>query len=343
MKVLYIATTAKNRNRLDGETTKCRLLESYLTKQNTIKLFCVDTDNWKKHKIKLIFLILFYYIKCDKIVISAADRGANIVLNFFEKIRCRKEIFYFVIGGSLYKNIKEKKWKVETYNKIKMIYVEAEKLKKDLKKLSIKNIEVKSNFREATLFKNNYQKTEATKFVFFGRVIKEKGVEVAISLMKKLNSDKFNVILDIYGQITPEYLKEIESNFDNNIQYKGEIQPNGRKEYEILSYYDVFILPTEYPGECLPGALIDAYIAGLAVIVSDWPYAKEYVIENKNGKIFAYKNYDDLFSKAREMIVNNEILDFKRESKKLSEKYQINYLLSDFREQLLGKSNNEIF
>ena len=46
-KILYIATTADNRNRLDGETIKCRLLRNYLSEIKEIKLKTIDTDNWK--------------------------------------------------------------------------------------------------------------------------------------------------------------------------------------------------------------------------------------------------------------------------------------------------------
>ena len=44
-KVLYIATTADRRNRLDGETVKCRLLRNYLEKIEQIKLVSIDTDH----------------------------------------------------------------------------------------------------------------------------------------------------------------------------------------------------------------------------------------------------------------------------------------------------------
>ena len=89
-KILYIATTADNRNRLDGETIKCRLLRDYLNEIDEIKVYSVDTDNWKKHIIKLIFIIIINFFKCDSIIVSSADKGANIVLNFFTKILMKK-------------------------------------------------------------------------------------------------------------------------------------------------------------------------------------------------------------------------------------------------------------
>lgn len=180
-KILYIATTADNRNRLDGETIKCRLLRDYLNEIDEIKVYSVDTDNWKKHIIKLIFIIIINFFKCDSIIVSSADKGANIVLNFFRKIKTKKKIYYFVIGGSLSKNINEKNWNIDTYKKLEKIYVEAEILKNDLEKMKINNVEVLSNFRKVKKFKNTYVKTNKTKFVYYGRVIKEKGIEEAIN------------------------------------------------------------------------------------------------------------------------------------------------------------------
>ena len=96
-----------------------------------------------------------------------------------------------------------------------------------------------------------------------------------------------------------------------------------------------FSFPTEYPGECLPGALIDCYISGLAVVASNWRYAKEYILENENGKIFEYKNYNDMYKKTLEMINDNSILKYKKKSKELSKNYILDNLLKKFKEELL--------
>ena len=333
-KILYIATTADNRNRLDGETIKCRLLRDYLNEIDEIKVYSVDTDNWKKHIIKLIFIIIINFFKCDSIIVSSADKGANIVLNFFRKIKTKKKIYYFVIGGSLSKNINEKNWNIDTYKKLEKIYVEAEILKNDLEKMKINNVEVLSNFRKVKKFKNTYVKTNKTKFVYYGRVIKEKGIEEAIRLVNRLNNEGLNCSFDIYGQCKEEYYNKIKKYFNENIQYHGEIKTNNKIEYEILSKYDIFLFPTEYSGECLPGALIDCYISGLAVIASNWKYAKEYIINNKNGKIFEYMNYEDMYMKTKEMINEHCIEQYKRKSKELSEKYLIENLLNDFSNQI---------
>ena len=134
-------------------------------------------------------------------------------------------------------------------------------------------------------------------------------------------------------------MKEIEKLFTSNIIYHGEIKPDNKTEYEILSQYDIFIFPTEYPGECLPGALIDAYIAGLAVVASDWKYAREYIEDNKNGIIFKYQDYEDMYIKTKELINNNSIVKYKEESLKLSQKYILENILSRFKDKLMGDRN----
>ena len=136
-KILYIATTADNRNRLDGETIKCRLLRDYLNEIKGIQVISIDTDNWKKHILKLVILIIKNYFKADTIIVSSADRGAHIVLDFFNKVKSKKDIYYFVIGGFLYNNIKKKKWNLKIYQELKQIYVEADVLKTDLNNINI--------------------------------------------------------------------------------------------------------------------------------------------------------------------------------------------------------------
>lgn len=333
-KILLLASVAERENRLDGETIKNRLLREYLENNKKIKLITIDTSNWRKslNAIRIIIKIFKYYKSVDKIIISASQGGAVRILKFLNIIKNKKEIYYFLIGGSLAKHIEEGKHKVENFKNANKIYVESEILKKDLIKLGLTKVEVIHNFRKVKQFKNNYKSSENIRFVFYGRVIKVKGIEYAIDLIKKLDQKNYKVSLDIYGQVKDEYLEYLQGIIGDSkiIRYCGTIKPNNKNEYEILSQYDVFILPTEHQGEGLPGALIDSYIAGLAVVVSDWKYAREYVKDNENGVIFKYKNYDDMYERTVEMIQNNKIKQFKEKSLEMSKDYMIDNVLENF-------------
>ena len=88
--------------------------------------------------------------------------------------------------------------------------------------------------------------------------------------------------------------------------------------------------------------MIDCYIAGLAVIASNWKYAKEYINDGENGIIFEYKNYNDMYNKTVKLIESDCIERYKKSSKELSKKYDINNILLNFKKDLLEDINENI-
>ena len=61
---------------------------------------------------------------------------------------------------------------------------------------------------------------------------------------------------------------------------------------------------------------------------------KKYILDNENGKIFEYKNYEDMYNKTLELIKENSIEKYKKKSGELSKKYMLDELLNDFKEEL---------
>lgn len=332
--ILLISSTAKKSGRLDGVTVKSRILEQYLENIKDINLYSVDSDNYKKEFITIIYKFFKSYNKSDKIIICSSSPGASIILKFLKFIKTKKDIYYFVAGGVLVEYIKQGKYDINLYKDIKKIYVESYEMVKGFKELGANNVEKMNNFREVKEFENKYVSSSKIKFVYYGRVVKEKGIEHAIKLINRLEKENYNVCLDIYGQCKDEYKTKLETMIASDINFRGALTPNNKDEYEILSQYDIFIFPTEHEGEGLPGALIDAYIAGLAIIASNWKYANEYIMNNENGYIFEYKNYEDMYNKTKLLIESNNIQPFKNKSKKLSQEYLSNTVLCKFINEL---------
>lgn len=334
-KILLAASTSKKKNRLDGVTIKSRVLEEFLLNQEGITLYSVDTDNYKQDFFSIVLKLIFGIRKCDKIVICSSSPGAAKLLNFLRKIKCKKEIYYFVAGGVIGDKIRDHVYDIRNYSCLTHIFVESEKLKKQLNKLSLDNVSQLNNFRYIKKFKNNYKNTNEYKFVFFARVNRQKGIEECIRVVQEINKKtKYHATLDIYGQCTNEYLEELQKLFDENIQYKGAVTPNNKHEYEILSKYDVLLFPTKYYNEGLPGTIIEAYISSLAIVASEWKYAHEYISDCKNGYIFKFDDYNDFYQKVLKILDKQKIEKFKKYSNKLSKRYNIEYLLSDFIEKL---------
>ncbi|WP_195265429.1 glycosyltransferase [Clostridium sp. 1001275B_160808_H3] len=344
MRILYIGSLSKRRNRLDGVTIKSRVLEEWLKEKKYIDLNTVDVDSWRTNFLQIISKILINYRRSNGIIISSSSNGAYIFLKFLYYIKCKKPIYYFVAGGMLSTMIKKGEFDSKIYKKIRKIYIEPIDMVNEMKEMGFHNVEQQNNFRKVNYrpMLRNIDKT--VKFVFFSRVIKEKGIEEAINAFADLKLRYENISFDIYGQVDSDYLEHLKGFFVEGVNYKGIIEPNNSDEYKVLSKYDVFILPTYHTGEGLPGALIDAYISGLAILVSEWKYAHQYVEDNVVGFIHRYKDYDSLCLKMELMIKNKDIINvFKKNSYDNAKKFLIEEVIKDFEMELLKESNlNEL-
>lgn len=338
-KILYIGSLGYKRGRTDGVTIKARTLLNYMIDNNK-NVISVDVDNYKKNFIKVSYKILKSYRNVDKIVICTSSPGASIFLHFLRIINNKKDVFYFVSGGILGKWIESGKYNIIDYKNIKKIYVESKEMLNDFLKLGLNQTVHINNFRKTNFTivkKDKSVDYKNIKLVFFGRVVKEKGIEDAIDVTKKLIDSGYNVSLDIYGQADEAYLKKINELIKDckKINYCNSIIPDGTTEYAILSNYDVFLFPTKYETEGLPGSLIDAYISGLAVIASNWRFANEYIGEN--GVIYDFNNINDFYKKLKKIIDNKSIDYLKNRALKESEKYlaenNLNIFLKDLEEQ----------
>ena len=50
------------------------------------------------------------------------------------------------------------------------------------------------------------------------------------------------------------------------------------------------LLPTHFYTEGLPGSIVDAYISGTPVIVTEWKHSHEFVDDGKSGFIVPFEN-----------------------------------------------------
>ena len=121
----------------------------------------------------------------------------------------------------------------------------------------------------------------------------------------------------------------------SNIQYRGVLDLTNISGYEKLASYDVMLFPTFWDDEGFPGVIVDAHIAGLPVIASDWNMNREVIEHNKTGRIIPVHSPDSL---AREMgkFINGE-LDVNLMQKNCLEEassYDVNQVLS---EEILSK------
>lgn len=320
-KVGIIGNFGNKKKQIDGQTFRTRLVRDefslLLGKEN---IFWSDTSFLSSNPIKLIIEIKSIIQQCNNVVIMPGRRGLKILFPYYKFIgkKYKTRLHYLVVGGWLPKFLQHNKKYIKLLSEIDGLYVQTQRVKDELNEMGLSNVSILPNFRR---FDGNYVKNKHVnnylKLVYFSRIIKEKGVEIAIDAVKNINSKykQHKVTLDIWGPIGEKYedeFFEIMNSVNNySITYKGFLEPN--KIYDTLSNYDIMVFPTYYQGEGFPGAILDAYISGIPVIASDWQDNAEFIEPDITGFLFEAKSSVD-FEKVLNNILDNKLHDLEKMS-----------------------------
>jgi glycosyltransferase involved in cell wall biosynthesis len=308
-KILFIGAINLSNSPKGGEEYKNQLILEKLVNSAIIRTSAIDTYQWKSKPLliaKLLLSLLFQ--KFDLIVISASSASTFQLLKFiyFLKPSNLKKAHYFVIGGYFPEGIRSKRYDWKIYKNLKSVVVEGRILKDQLLECSeLNNIQVISNFKKFE-YKGSLKEKPLTsfKFVFVGRISKAKGILEIIeaSDILKANNPSLDFEVDFYGPME----ESIEFPKNLPITYNGylDIMNNPEASYTALSEYSCMLFPTYWMGEGFPGVIIDAYIAGLPVITTDWNMNKEVVENGKTGIIIPIKDAKTLASAMLKMIEN---------------------------------------
>jgi glycosyltransferase involved in cell wall biosynthesis len=282
-------------NKLDGQTIKTNLLKDAISTYGVEDIVYFDTSILINKPVYSLYKIAIIFNKCEKVIILPGIRGLKVLLPYYIMLKkiFKNKLFYVVIGGWL-NDLKKKNRRIkEQLIAIDGIFAEAKDLVEELKK-DYKNVYLMQNFRAFDNTINYLKLSDRKEFkcLFLARVSKLKGINLAIEAVKQSQEENSSVFLDIYGPIEPGFENELKEKLINtfNIKYKGLLDPMSDDFYKIISDYDVILFPTKYPGEGIPGTIIDGFIAGVPVIASDWKYNSSIITNLKNGIII--KDYN---------------------------------------------------
>ena len=312
-------------------------------------VYRLDTNNFGKSLIKNYFKLISLCFKCKYLVILPTYKGLMAItplLAVFKPI-CRYKIIYPVVGGWLPEKLANNSLLSRFTRCINYILPESEKMVNELKRLGHKNVRKMANFstrKTVDIVDFNF---EARKYRFctFSRVTKEKGITDAINAMEKISTqfpDKHNVSLDIYGPIDPKYKDEFETRIHNteaNIQYKGVLKAD--EIIPTLARYYCMLFPTYYPGEGMPGAVLEAFAAGLPVIATDWHDNSEVILHGYNGLLYPTGNQDKFIESINRVIKNPDLVaEMARGCYKTSQSYlpeNVMRIIYDYIEENVSK------
>lgn len=122
------------------------------------------------------------------------------------------------------------------------------------------------------------------KLVFVGHVREEKGVFVLLESLRRLPGVyRHELCCDIYGPVYDAAETRLRRELDRTAtaRYRGVLAPG--EVVDTLRRYDALVFPTFYQGEGHPGVLIEAMMAGLPVISTEFRAIPELIDDRVNG------------------------------------------------------------
>lgn len=325
-KYLVLGHLGIGTDRLDGQIVKTRSIYNLLAEQG-FDVSYFDTQDFTTSKLS-IFRMLKLISSVDIVLYVPAQNNLKWIfplIFLFAKV-VGTDILYFVVGGWLVEFLQNKPFHRMMLKRIKGIFPETQKMCEGLiSRYCINNVQTFPNFRNTNYIPVIRESTveDALKLVFMARVNKSKGYDIIYSFVDYALSSNLNVIVDFYGPIAFDDVDDFKGKLQKypNVSYKGALEPE--EISETLVNYDLLLLPTRYYTEGFPGSIMDAYIAGLPVIVTDWMHSREFVVDGETGYIVPFDDPQLDFNQSIERLYNDRVLlnNLKANSIKFSRKF----------------------
>lgn len=140
------------------------------------------------------------------------------------------------------------------------------------------------------------------KFIYVGRVSREKDLDVLVEAFQKLNRVHPDVVLTIVGD--GPYLAELKQALPKaSTVFTGFLSDEAlRKAYASA---DVFVFPST--SDTFGNVVLEAQASGLPAIVSDSGGPKEQVIDGKTGFVTRAKDAESLFEAMKKIVEEPEL------------------------------------
>lgn len=265
-------------------------------------------DTWKKPAIVSLIYSLYYAIFNGKrrLIVSYGSRGTLLVIKILYYLHCKRNMMFFVPGNDYNDFVKPQN--IKYWQFIDRILVQSKSIIRELRQIGYTNVSYCPNFKVIDYRPVRKEKqSNPLNFVYVGRLIEEKGIQVMIDACRLLND---NFVLTIYGKETDKYNKKFFKRIgDNRIEYRGYLNLKTERGLDELANHDVLLFPTYFEGEGFSGTLIDAFICGLPVIATDFHANPEIVQDGENGVVIPPKSSEALSVAMKKMIDGDFDLD----------------------------------
>ena len=150
-----------------------------------------------------------------------------------------------------------------------------------------------------------YPNNNKVRFLFVGRVMKEKGIDELFSAMKQLVKEGVHCFLDVVGPFEEDYKNKLEK-----YEAEGWLKYHGYQEdvRPFIKVCDCVVLPSYHEG--MANTNLECAASGRPIITSNIPGCREAVLDGVSGLLCESKSSNSLY-KAMKKLAETSIHDRK--------------------------------
>ena len=303
-RISVIGHFAYGKTFLDGQTIKTKIVTEELKRQvGNNQVLEIDTYGGIKNLWKAPFQIFKAFRQSKNIIIFPAQNGLRIYAPLLSFLKCfykDRKLHYVVIGGWLPQFLSKRKALAKALKGFNHIYAETNMVKNTLEAQGFCNVTIMPNCKRLKILSKEelqYQGNMPYKLCTFSRVMKQKGIETAVDVIRRVNNQLGYTAysLDIYGAVSEEsreWFDALQLRFPDYVRYCGCVDAD--QSVEVLQSYFALLFPTHFYTEGIPGTIIDAYAAGIPVISAKWESFADVVEDRKTGIGYEFDHGEQL-------------------------------------------------
>jgi len=142
------------------------------------------------------------------------------------------------------------------------------------------------------------EKDEYIRFLFIGRILKDKGIGELLEAVTSIYQEKNNITCDLVGFYEDETFKQAITVYEN--LGAGRFLGVSKDISSLLKEYHAVILPSYHEG--MANVLLEAAASGRPVLASNVPGCQETFDEGISGIGFEAKSVDSLYSAIKKFL-----------------------------------------
>ena len=172
--------------------------------------------------------------------------------------------------------------------------------------------------------------------LYLSNLMASKGILEFLKAAKQLLKEDKTVTIDIAGAFIGDHLYSkkriqtafyqlfdpLKANYPNRIFLHGTV--SGQNKLDLLKAASIFVLPTYYPTEAFPIAIVEAMATGNAIVTTAHNYLK-YIVSNNNGAIIPIKNEKEIMESVLRLFGDSANLEkIQKMNYKVAKNYRVN-------------------